>query len=140
MAVMTMAAQTDMDPEAMREAAASFPDELIEGQMITDELEPGTEDGIAIFITWKVTTGDDVGSLSQSMLAIRHTTHEGVQLGAAKATGDDHRYANILSQGLQHLLTEMLEVADRLNAGFVADAITGGSSRASKLAQSKMRC
>lgn len=140
MAVSTTTAQTDMDPKAMREAAASFPDELVKGQMIANELEPGAEDGVAILITWEVSTGDDVGSFAQPMLTVRHTTHEGVQLGAAKATGDDHRYSHMLSQGLQHLLTEMLEVADRLNTGFVTDAITGGSSRASEFAQSKMRC
>ena len=97
----------DVDPEAEVGAAvypgeALLPDELVEGAVALEPVEP--------FQAYLDAGKMQITGLSRKMLGMACATHQAVELSAAITTADSNRFSIVLSQGLQNLLAEVLEV------------------------------
>ena len=78
--------------------ASVLPQQLVEGAMTGDPAEPFPSLGEGGKM--------EVGRFTLEVLTVGHTTHQGVESGATIATADDDGLASVLTEWLQHLLTE----------------------------------
>lgn len=96
-----------MDPAAqvgvgVYPGKALFPDELVKGAVALEPLEP--------FQTYLDAGKMQITGLSRKMLGMVCAAHQLVKLTAAITAADNNRFSILLSQGLQNLLAEVLEV------------------------------
>ena len=84
--------------------ASVLPQQLVEGAMTGDPAEPFPSLGEGGKVK--------IGRLTCQVLAVGHTTHQGVEPGATIAGADRDGLASVQAQGLQHLFAERYEMRD----------------------------
>ena len=97
----------DVDPAAqvgvsVYPGEALLPDELVKGAVALEPLEP--------FQAYLDAGKMQITGLSRKMLGMACAAHQLVKLTAAITAADNNRFSIVLSQGLQNLLAEVLEV------------------------------
>lgn len=117
-----------MDPVG---GSSVLPEQLVEGAVGGDPAEPFPSLGEG---------GEmEVGRFTRQVLAVRHTTHQGVEPGATIATADGDGLAGMLSQRLQHLLAERHQVRNVGLWDAVVDAGCLGCWGTGELGKPEMR-
>lgn len=104
---------------------ALLPDELVEGALALEPVEP--------FQAYLETGKMEISCLSRKMLGMTCAAHQAVELSAAITAADNNRFSIVLSQGLQNLLAEVLEVSDNADGRLIANAMLCGCSTPGKL-------
>jgi hypothetical protein len=97
----------DVDPAAqvgvgVYPGEALLPDELVIGAVALEPVKP--------FQAYLDAGKMQITGLSRKMLGMACAAHQAVELSAAITAADNNRFSIVLSQGLQNLLTEVLEV------------------------------
>ena len=108
-----------------------LPQQLVEGAMTGDPAEPFPSLGEGGKVK--------IGRLTCQVLAVGHTTHQGVEPGATIAGADDDGLAGVLTEWLQHLLAEGNEVRDERLGDAVVYTGCLGRLGAGKLRKLEMR-
>ena len=76
-----------------------------------------------------VDDGTDVRRFTPHVLAVPHSPYSLVELGAAVAAADEYRFAKVLSQRLQRLLAQVLDIRHQLRRHPVVDMEPSGRPR-----------
>lgn len=119
----------DVDP--VLAGGVSFQEELVVGAVVSDPAEP--------FSALADAGEEDVGSFAFQMLGTGYSAYEAVEVAAAVATADVDGPAIVLSQGLQNLLAQVLEVGDGFYGRLVANAMLGGCGALREFFQAEVR-
>ena len=102
--------------------AVLFPDELVEGQMVTDILEP-------LPALLAVAVNAEVSGLALHVLRVLHATHGLVQFLLAKARPNLDGFVHSLAQRLQDKGSQINQVYHLLHRGLVVDTFGFGRLR-----------
>ena len=99
-------------------------DELIVREMVAD---------VHIGLGHEVARDTDVGGFASLVLTSRDSTDEGVDTGLTVTTGDGDGAPEVLTEGLEDMLTEEAQTVDDLLRRLVRQAVLGCRGRASEL-------
>ena len=127
----------DVDPPR---SAVVLEDELVEVYRVAQPPEEQTGNLLAGGVAeWPVLTGDgDVGGFALHVLGGFGTANKPVELGTAVARGDLYGQAEVLSQGFQTALAEVLQGRDVALQRNVGDVMRLGCLRAQHLRERKV--
>ena len=104
----------DMDPVGA--AGVVLPDELVEGQMVLDVVEP--------FLAFlQVPVDAEVCSLAFHVLRVVHAAHLGVEFPATEAAADLDGFVHCHAQRFEHVGRKIHQVDNLLHVGLVVDAV-----------------
>jgi len=109
----------------------SFQEELVVGAVVSNPAEP--------FSALADAGEEDVGSFAFQVLGTGYSANEAVEVPAAVATADVDGPTIVLSQGLQNLLAQVLEVGDGFYGRLVANAMLGGCGALREFFQAEVR-
>ena len=109
-----------------------FPDELVEGAVALEPVEP--------FQAYLEAGKMEISCLSRKMLGMACAAHQLVKLTAAITAADSNSFSIVLSQGLQNLLAEVLEVGNSVHRRLVANAMRFGYGTSRELGQAEVFC
>ena len=108
-----------------------FQEELVVGAVVSDPAEP--------FSALADAGEEDVGCFAFQVLGTGYSAYEAVEVAAAVATADVDGPTIVLSQGLQNLLAQVLEVGDGFYGRLVANAMLGGCGALREFFQAEVR-
>ena len=122
-----LASIADMNPSS---ATNELPDELVEDEVLVDVFKP---------LMTSLRIGQmDVGSLAGAVLRVGGSAHSFVETAAAETAGDNDRHTCMLTQRLEHLLAEALQIGDRIRTRLIAYTEARSGDGASELLQREM--
>ena len=111
-------------------AANELPDELVKDEVLVDVFKP--------LMTSLRIGYVDVGSLAGAVLRVGDSAHSFVETATAETAGDNDRHTSMLTQRLEHLLAEALQIGDSIDTRLIAYTEARSGDGASELLQREM--